>query len=155
MSARSFWRLLGRRVGPEAAQILPCITSSSRATGNFTPSTSFWTEWGSQVAWIGLNLDTKTRFRCGHMDAVGEALHDEMLFQFFRYCVQMLGGNDHVEIEADDRLRVRIHGLTTNQAVAHTMRVKQVYEAFEKTFTIHGHGLPKRQWLHIRFPLTR
>jgi len=146
MSARSFCRLLARLAVSLAAQTFPCSTSSIRATRSGVPRISRSTA-PSTNAWhrprIQLNLHAEIRSGERHVQAVRKALEAKAIGQQRLEARQILDGDDDVEAEADDGLRVGVHGLTANNAVPDAFPLEQRDELSEQVRAIHGDRLPE------------
>ena len=101
-----------------------------------------------RVARIELNLHSEIASLGRHVHAVFESFHAKMRRQDVGQAAQILHGDDDVEVEADNRLDVRIHGLSANDAEANPTVAQERDEPVEEIGSIHGDGFPEGAAVH-------
>lgn len=77
-----------------------------------------------------------------------ESFHAKTNRQDVGQAAEILLGDDEIEVEANDRLDVRIHGLSANHAEADFVFAQEREEPVEEIGTIHGDGFPEGATIH-------
>src|SRR5215208_3370776 len=146
MSARSFCRLLGRRVSSVTAQILPWSRSSRLATGSNMPNRRALHK--DRVARVRLHLRPQVRAGRRDVQAVEEALHFEVLAQQRLDVGQLLRRDHEMQVEAHDRLGIGIDRLAADHAVADAVRLQQADQPLKQVRPVAHDGFPECQGFH-------
>src|SRR6266516_20181 len=74
----------------------------------------------------------------------------ELPVQQSLHFLHSIGGDDDIEIEADDRLDVRVETLTADEAERYAVRSEEREEALQKIRVVHGDRLPESGSPHSR-----
>lgn len=83
------------------------------------------------VPGVGLELNPQVRIGSGQVYGVLEALHSDRWLEQHLEALDFSGGKGEIEVEAYDRLGVRIDGLTADHAVTSSGLLKDMEHPLE------------------------
>ena len=78
----------------------------------------------------------------------------ELLFQQGFQSLGIAGGNNEIEIKADQRFAIRVDALPADNAISNVAACQQGDQRFEEVRSVHNYRFPKLNRLHSSFGLT-
>src|SRR5262249_45090822 len=108
---------------------------------------------GDELAVARIPLELNAQIRAGRrdVDAVREVLGDDVRPERHPGALELAGGDGDIEVEADERLDIRVHGLASDDAIADPRRIQAAENSPEEIPIVHRPRPVEVDGMH-RFP---